>query len=62
MTIEPTTQRARELFRLLQRNEAQLSEELVLLQEELRRELYAVSSIEEFEHLTGVHDDQNPPT
>ena len=62
MTIEPTTRRARELFRLLQRNEAQLSEELVLLQEELRRELYAVSSIEAFEHLTGVHDDQNPPT
>ena len=62
MTIQATTQRAKELFQLLQSNEAQLSDELILLLEELQHELYAVSSIEELEHLTGVHDDQTTTT
>ena len=62
MTIEATTRRARELFQFLQRNEAQLSAELVSLLEELRNELYALHSIEEFERLTGVRGDQNAAT
>lgn len=62
MTIEATTRRARELFQFLQRNEAQLSAELVSLLEELRNELYALHSIEEFERLIGVRGDQNAAT
>ena len=62
MTIEATTRRARELFQFLQCNEAQLSDELVLLLEELRSELYAFHSIGELERLTGVRGDQNTAT